>query len=163
MLDFECFKKGYKMIVRVMTPTLKRAIRLLQYFIPEAAILRKDFCFTPLRRVLQILLLIYELLPDLCRSRFMILRGKVFIGPLSLSSGCFYHDFWDGVRKNRTRMITQLHLALLLLFPPCGCWWYSELCITCSPHSLACIVNPEERCYLRFYEVHKSMLLPRAS
>lgn len=52
---------------------------------------------------------------------------------------------------------------LLLLFPPCGCWWYSELCITCSPHSLACIVNPEERCYLRFYDVHKSTLLPRAS
>lgn len=51
---------------------------------------------------------------------------------------------------------------LLLLFPPCGCWWYSELHITCSPYSLACVVNPEERCHLRFYVVHKSTPLPRA-
>lgn len=114
MLDFTqrfgCFKKGHKKFTRVMTP-LKKAVRLLHDFIHEAAILRKDFCFTPLRRVLQIPLLIYELLPDLCRSRLMTLGGKVFIGPLSLSSGCFYHDCWDGAQKNRTRMITRLHLA----------------------------------------------------
>lgn len=108
---FGCFRTGHNNFVLAMMPTLKKAVRLLHDFIHEAAILKKDFCFTPHRRVLQIPLLVYELLPGLCRSRFMTLRGKVFIGPLSLSSGCFYHDCWDGVRKNRTRMITRLHLA----------------------------------------------------
>lgn len=82
---FECFKKGHNNFILAMMPTLKTAVRLLHDFIHEAAILRKGFCFTPHRRVLQIPLLVYELLPGLCRSRFMTLRGKVFIGPLSLS------------------------------------------------------------------------------
>lgn len=94
-----------------MTPSPKKAARRLRDFIHKTAILKRNFCFTPLRRVLQIPLLIYELFPDLCRSRFMTLRGKVFIGPPSLFSGCFYHDCRDGAWKNRTRKIMRLHLA----------------------------------------------------
>lgn len=151
------------MFICVMTPTLKKAVRLLHNFIHEAPILKKDFCFTPLRRVVQIPLLIYELLPDLCRSRFMTLRGKVFIGPLSLSLSLFRLLTIAGIAHGGTEP-ERLHdytSPLPLLFPPCDCWWYSELRITCSPHSVACIVNPEERCYLRYCEVHKSTLLPR--
>lgn len=106
------FKKGCKKFICVMTPNLKKAVRLLHNFIHEAPILKKDFCFTPLRRVVQIPLLIYELLPDLCRSRFMTLRGKVFIGPLSLSLSLqAAHDCRDCARRNRTRKVTRLHLA----------------------------------------------------
>lgn len=66
----------------------------------------------------QIPLLIYELVPGLCRSCFMTLRGKVFIGPPSSSSGCFHHDCRDDAWMNRTRMITRLHFASAPFIPP---------------------------------------------
>lgn len=162
---FGCFKKGHNNLILAMMPTLKTAVRLLHDFIHEAAILRKGFCFTPHRRVLQIPLLVYELLPGLCRSRFMTLRGKsLYWASLSLSLQAASITI-AGMAYGRTEpeWLHDYTSPLLLLFPPCGCWWYSELCITCAPHSLACIVNPEERCYLRFYDVHKSKPLPHAS
>lgn len=168
MLDFtqrfECFKKGHKKFTRVMTPTLKKAVRLLHDFIHEAAILRKDFCFTPPSE-------------ECCRSLFLFMNYcRISAGPvwwlsgakslLGLSLSLQAASITIAGMAHRRTEPEWLHdytSPLLLLFPPCGCWWYSELCITCSPHSLACIVNPEERCYLRFYDVHKSTLLPRAS
>lgn len=111
----------------------------------------------------QINLIIYELSPGLCRSCFMTLRGKILIGPLSLSlQAASIMIAGMACRWTEPEWLRDYTSPLLLLFPPCGCWWYSELRITCSPHSLACVVNLEERCHLRFYVVHKSTLLPRA-
>lgn len=78
----------------------------------------KGFCLEPLRRVPQTPLVIYELAPGLCRSHFMTLWGKIFIGLLSLSSECFHHDCPDGAWMNRTRMITRLCLASAPFIPP---------------------------------------------
>lgn len=146
-----------------MMPIVKKAVRLLYNFIHEAAILRKDFCFTPSE--------------ECCRSLFLFMNYcQISAGPVSWLSGA--KSLLDLSLSLQAASITIAGTAygrtgpewlhdyispLLLLFPPCGCWWYSELCITYAPHSLACIVNPEERCYLRFYDVHKSKLLPHAS
>lgn len=114
------------------------------------------FCFLPLRRAPQTPLVIYELSPGLGRFRFMTLRGKVFIGPLSVSLQTASITIARmAPRWTEPEWLHDYSSPLLLSFSPCGCWWYSELCITCSQHSLACLVNPEESCHLCFYDVHK--------
>lgn len=114
--QFGCFKKGHTKVICAMT-TLKKAVRLLHDFIHETAILRKGFCFSPSE--------------ECCRSLFLFMNYcQISAGPvswlsgaksllvLSLSSDCFYHDCRDGARKNKTRMITRLHLGLApFIFP----------------------------------------------
>lgn len=142
-------------------PTLKQAVGLLHDFIHEVAILIKILSPTPQKGAsdpscylwtsagsLQVLFHdslgqnLYWASPSLPNASITIAR----MAP-GWTEPEWLHDYAS---------------PLLLLFPPCGRWWYSELRITCSPHSLACLVNPEERRHLSFYDLHKSTSLPHA-